>query len=292
MIGWATHSDHLPVDVDPAEERAPGHHRRRGQRAQTGDHTDQQSEQNNDDVRHREPPIREKDNRTLTRSARMIRLNQKRQNRMSEARIALAPIAASSSMIALTSRRGTSARTATHAGSASGAIVGDSSPGVIAVASSRSCAGSHSRASDTAARTPHPAPGRPAGHGRRRSRRSASSRSMSTASESHSGSPNATRSCSRACGRNPPRRRSRRRPRADRNLHGAVEPDHSGFDPACRQVFSHQIGERGGDSLARKVFDTPLPPRRRRIAEGRRPEAERKPLTNGCVGFLGADRGQ
>jgi len=37
-------------------------------------------------------------------------------------------------MIALTSRRGTSARTATHAGSASGAIVGDSSPGVTAVA--------------------------------------------------------------------------------------------------------------------------------------------------------------
>ena len=34
-------------------------------------------------------------------------------------------------MIALTPRRGTSARTATQSGSASGAIVGDSNPGVI-----------------------------------------------------------------------------------------------------------------------------------------------------------------
>ena len=38
------------------------------------------------------------DTRTLTRAAWMLRLNQKRQNRMSDARIALAPIAASSSM--------------------------------------------------------------------------------------------------------------------------------------------------------------------------------------------------
>src|ERR1700754_2350504 len=124
-------------DVDPAEKRTPGHHRRRGQRAQTGDHTDQRSEHDNDDLRHGNLPTSEKDTRTLTRTARIIRLNQKRQNRMSEARIALAPIATSSSMIALTSRRGTNARTATHAGSASGAIVGDSSPGVTAVASSR-----------------------------------------------------------------------------------------------------------------------------------------------------------
>ena len=48
--------------------------------------------------------------------------------------MAFAPMAASSSMMALTVRRGTRARTATHAGSASGAIVGDSSPGVTAVA--------------------------------------------------------------------------------------------------------------------------------------------------------------
>ena len=38
----------LAVDVDPAQERAPGHHRRSCQRAQTGDHTDQQSEQHNE----------------------------------------------------------------------------------------------------------------------------------------------------------------------------------------------------------------------------------------------------
>ncbi|COZ80635.1 Uncharacterised protein [Mycobacterium tuberculosis] len=37
-------------------------------------------------------------------------------------------------MMPLTSRRGTRARIATQSGSASGAMVGDSSPGVIAVA--------------------------------------------------------------------------------------------------------------------------------------------------------------
>ena len=35
------------VEVDPAEHRTPGHHRRCGHRAQTGDHTDQQGEQQN-----------------------------------------------------------------------------------------------------------------------------------------------------------------------------------------------------------------------------------------------------
>ena len=44
VMGWATHSDHLPVDVDPAEHRAPGHHRRCGHGAQTGDHADQQGQ--------------------------------------------------------------------------------------------------------------------------------------------------------------------------------------------------------------------------------------------------------
>src|ERR1700716_758522 len=110
----------LPLDVDPAQKRAPGHHCWSGQRTQTGDHTDQQSEQDNDDLRHENLPTGENDIRTLTRTGWMIGLNQKRQNRMSEARIAFAPIEASSSMIALTSRRGTSARTATHAGSARG----------------------------------------------------------------------------------------------------------------------------------------------------------------------------
>src|ERR1700730_19124958 len=131
----------LPIDVDPAQKRAPCHHRRSGQRTQTGDHTDQQTEQDNEDLGHENLPTGENDIRTLTRTGGMIRPNQKRQNRRSEARIALAPIDASSSMIALTSRRGTRARTATHAGSASGAIVGDSSPGVTAAASSRTLRG-------------------------------------------------------------------------------------------------------------------------------------------------------
>src|ERR1700722_7189248 len=63
--------------------------------------------------------------------------DQNRKNWTPEARIAFAPIAAKSSMISLTPRRGTSARTATQSGSASGAIVGDSNPGVIDIASSR-----------------------------------------------------------------------------------------------------------------------------------------------------------
>ena len=62
VIGWATHSDHFAVDVDPAQERTPGDHRRRGQRAQTGDHTDRQSEQDNDDLRHGNLPTGGKDN--------------------------------------------------------------------------------------------------------------------------------------------------------------------------------------------------------------------------------------
>jgi len=66
---------------------------------------------------------------------------QKRQNLMSEARIALAPMLANSSMIALTPLRGTSARTATQPGSASGAVAGDSSPGVTSVARSSTARG-------------------------------------------------------------------------------------------------------------------------------------------------------
>src|SRR5271170_2461806 len=62
---------------------------------------------------------------------------QNRKNRTLDARIALAPMPASWSMIALTPRLGTMARTATQSGSASGAIVGDSNPGVIAMALSR-----------------------------------------------------------------------------------------------------------------------------------------------------------
>src|ERR1700730_2486405 len=93
-------------------------------------------------MRHGDPPeasTKERDSSgTLTQQSRPHRRiqDQNRQNRMSEARIALAPMATRSSMIALTSPRGTSARTATQSGSASGAIVGDSKPGVIEVASS------------------------------------------------------------------------------------------------------------------------------------------------------------
>ena len=40
------------VEVDPAERPRPCHHRGRGQRAQTGHHTDQQSQQQNQEIRH------------------------------------------------------------------------------------------------------------------------------------------------------------------------------------------------------------------------------------------------
>src|ERR1700727_3891566 len=63
--------------------------------------------------------------------------DQNRKTRTLDAKISLPPMAASWSMIALMPRRGTKARTATQSGSASGAIVGDSNPGVIATASSR-----------------------------------------------------------------------------------------------------------------------------------------------------------
>ena len=111
---------------------------------------------------------------------------------------------------------------------------------------------------------------------------------MSTASESHSGSPNGHQVV-----------QSERATRADhvgdrvghpelhRNLDGAVEPDHRRLNPARRQVFSHQMGERGGDPLAREVLDAPLPPGRRGVAERRRAESECKPLADGRVGLGG-----
>src|SRR5271170_2632328 len=76
---------------------------------------------------------------TLTQHSRLEgrMQDQNRKNRTFDARIALAPMAASSSMIALMPRRGTNARTAAQSGSANGAIVGDSNPGVIAMALSR-----------------------------------------------------------------------------------------------------------------------------------------------------------
>jgi len=60
---------------------------------------------------------------------------------MSEASTAFAPASASSSMIWLTFLRGTIARTATQSSWASGATVGDSRPGVIAMAVSSSARG-------------------------------------------------------------------------------------------------------------------------------------------------------
>src|SRR5262245_47806195 len=117
-------------DRYPAEKGPPSDHRGGGHCPQTGDDADQQSEHDDEDLRHANLRTGENDTRTLTRVSRDDPSNQKRQKRMSDARIALAPMAASLSMITLTSRRGTSARTATHDGSASGAMVGDSSPGV------------------------------------------------------------------------------------------------------------------------------------------------------------------
>ena len=52
--------------------------------------------------------------------------------RMSEAKIASAPSADSSSMSELAWARGTMARTATHSGFAKGATVGADKPGVMA----------------------------------------------------------------------------------------------------------------------------------------------------------------
>ena len=40
------------VEVDPAERTRPSDHRGRGQRAQTGHRADQQSEQQNQEIRH------------------------------------------------------------------------------------------------------------------------------------------------------------------------------------------------------------------------------------------------
>src|ERR1035441_10433958 len=94
-------------------------------------------------MRHGDPPEGSTTERGFSGTLTQQRLSQRRihdqnrKNRTSDARIALAPIAANSSMISLTPRRGTRARTATQSGSASGAIVGDSSPGVIDVAPSR-----------------------------------------------------------------------------------------------------------------------------------------------------------
>ncbi len=75
-------------------------------------------------------------------------------------------------------------------------------------------------------------------------------------------------------------------PELHRNLHRAIETDDRRVNPTRRQVFSHQVGECGGDPLSRKVLDTPLTPLRCGIAERRRPETQRQALADGRVGFL------
>ena len=71
----------------------------------------------------------------------------------------------------------------------------------------------------------------------------------------------------------------------DRDLHRAVEPDDRRLNPSGGQVFSHQVGKRGGDSLSREIFHAPLSALWRRVAERRRSEPEGEPLAYGCVGF-------
>src|SRR5690606_17764816 len=74
--------------------------------------------------------------RTFGRGVRPDMGAHRRQERMSEDKIALAPSAARRSMMAGASLRLTIARTATQRSSASGDMVGDSRPGVILAASS------------------------------------------------------------------------------------------------------------------------------------------------------------
>src|ERR1700722_13071181 len=94
-------------------------------------------------MRHGDPPAGSTTERGFSATLTQRRLphrgihDQNRKNRTLDAKIALAPMAASWSMIALMPRRGTKARTAPPSGSASGGSVGDSNPGVIDTASSR-----------------------------------------------------------------------------------------------------------------------------------------------------------
>ena len=121
------------VEVDPVEHPGPGHHRGRGQRAQPGDHTDQQSEQQNQEMRHARPSGPGGDvTRTLTRTPRLNRPKSEAaepdvggQDRLGPDRRQL-----------VHDRVDVAARAPVRApqpsaGSASGAMVGDSRPGVI-----------------------------------------------------------------------------------------------------------------------------------------------------------------
>ncbi len=121
----------------PPTRRPPGR-----SSPQSGDHADQQREQYDEDLRPCQPrTVSENDTRTLTRVQCDDLLNQKRQNRMSDARIAFAPIAARFVHDRVDVATWPRVRAlATHAGSASGAMVGDSSPGVTAAASSSTVA--------------------------------------------------------------------------------------------------------------------------------------------------------
>ena len=81
-------------------------------------------------------------------------------------------------------------------------------------------------------------------------------------------------------------------PQLHRNLDGTVEPNDGSLNAACRQVFSHQIGECGGDPLARKVVGGPVAPRRGGIAKRRRPETQRQPFAHRALRIPRPDRGR
>jgi hypothetical protein len=148
---------------------------------------------------------------------------------MSEARIALAPMLASSSMIALTPSRGTSARTATSLGrpvarwSATPAPTSPRWRGRVPPVDSRS------RASDTADRTRRPAPERRAGHARPRFPRRRF-RVRPALPPNHTAAQRKPPRCADpACGPIRPRRRPRRpRPAAPRSQppRPAESPEH------------------------------------------------------------------
>src|SRR6185312_17034120 len=123
------------VNGYPIQKCRPADDGRCRQRPQTGDDADQKSKPHKRNRRHRNSSRLSPAGHASTEAA------QRRQNLISEARIALAPMAASSSMIVLTALRGTKARTATQSESASGEIVGDSKPGVISMARSNTVRG-------------------------------------------------------------------------------------------------------------------------------------------------------
>ena len=184
---------------------------------------------------------------------------------------------ASASIIWLTPRRGTIARTATQSGSASGATVGDSRPGVIAVARPAPSAGSRSRASGTAGRTPRPAAALTSWSRAAPRRLAARPLPISTASDSHSGSPKATRSCWR-----------RVRPEPTTSAIASATPSCTEIStapssrmtvasmPCAARSFRTRFGYAVAIRLPARSAIVQSWPGRSGVAEGRRAEAERR----------------